>query len=121
MSVSIPIPQQVLTVGSHDFGPSTCLGLNTIKIQADVALLAPTETITVEVLASDDGGATWRSIAGISRPGGSLINDDTGLPSTIFYVTTNILGDNTNTNRKIKGTVTTTATFTLGAGSLIGT
>jgi hypothetical protein len=80
-------------------------------------VIGANQTVTVALEASYDGGANYTRIASSTRNGGFANND--GVQDGNMRLETNIGGDPASTQRRVRATVTNTASLTTSGGSLV--
>jgi hypothetical protein len=110
---TISIPLTSLSVGLHDFGPAAIAdGLTTSNLSVDRTVaggldsLTPASTLQVQIMQSNDGGATWTMIVGAGAAGGVFRWTDKN--GVVHQATTFTCGDGflPGTGRLVKATVT---------------
>jgi len=118
------IPLTTLPVGVRDFGPANAFNAEAaivMTIDRTVAgglnSLTGATAVQVDVMQSNDGGATWALRAGASMPGGIILSK--GVANTTSVVEVDLAP---GTGRKLKATVTVSGPSSVAvAGTLVTT
>lgn len=120
MATTFPIPLTTLTVGSHDFGPTSVADGDTlaaIMIDRTVpggfnSLTAATQMV-ITIYQSNDSGATWNELAEATVPGGVYVKN--GVTAATSGVGVHFWP---GTGRLVKGNLTVTGTSVAVQGTI---
>jgi hypothetical protein len=112
MATTVNIPLTTLSVGAHDFGPapiSDTLTTSSLVIDRTVTggmnSLTPASVLSIQIMQSNDGGATWVLIVGGSGPGGIMTWTDRNNVTHEMDTSTVNDGFLPGTGRQVKATV----------------
>lgn len=120
MASTTNIPLTTLAVGSRDFGPAsvadadTAVTLSLDRTVAGGLNATPAAQVNIEILQSNDGGATWKMIASAVANGGLIIGRG-GTDITVSSIGTTW---DPGTSRLAKATVVVTGASVAVAGTL---
>ena len=126
MATTVTIPLTTLTVGAHDFGPAAVPGsLTTSELVIDRTVpgglnsLTAASVLSIQIMQSNDGGATWTLIVGADSPGGIMTWTDRG--GTLHEMDESSVSDGflPGTGRRVKATITVSGPSSIAvAGTL---